>query len=117
MNKIKVEKTKLLQTLKQNLDKHLSEYHTALAAYRKAYIENLQKKISDVEAGGKPDHQISLAVPVSYEGDYDTAITALEYSVDQYIELTLEEIDNYLRDEWTWKRSFTASNLSYHQTR
>lgn len=51
--------------------------------------------------------------PVNYLEDYDRAINMLEFSVADKVTLTVNDFDAYARNNWKWKETFGASNLSF----
>jgi hypothetical protein len=113
--KIKVERTRLLETLKGNLEIHLSEYEEAMSGFREQVADKLREELKKAEAGDIPKSGFSLALtaPVCYEDAYRTIITMMEFNVEEHVELDAEQSRNYLMDEWDWKRSFKRDHAAY----
>jgi len=54
-----------------------------------------------------------LIQPKDYTGEYDRAIKMLEMSVDETIEITSAEFQNFVQDIWNWSRDWALSNSGY----
>ncbi len=48
--------------------------------------------------------------PTEYLEDYDRAINKLEFSVADKVSLSAQDFDAYVRNNWSWRKSFIASN-------
>lgn len=114
---VKVNKAKLLETLRGNLTKHVSTHTEALETWKQkaaAHVATLSDRILKGEI-----RDISNAVsivndrPVSYAPSYEKVIKMLEYSVDDIIELESEDFDRYVGDNWEWKQSFLLNSTKY----
>jgi len=115
MNKVKIEKLKLLEIVRYNLQKHLQEYKEAVENYKllvlKISKENLKySKTQDVLKYGFKDYPVP---PKSYEKEYNKSIRMLELSVDDIIEINEEIFNQLVLDEWNWKNQFVASSTLY----
>ncbi len=51
--------------------------------------------------------------PEDHGDDYNGTIRRLELCVDNEVELDSEEFDSYIRNKWTWKKSFLTCNSAY----
>lgn len=116
MDIIRIEKHTLLNKLKENLEQHRIDYKEMVADYitltNKIHRTNGRLiKTGDVSQMSKltPYPQ----KPMSYEAEYIRAISMLEYSVDDIIELDNHQFQQLVMDEWGWKQSFTAVSSSY----
>ncbi len=49
--------------------------------------------------------------PTEYLEDYDRAISMLEFSVADKVNLSVKEFDAYVRNNWSWKTQFATTNL------
>ncbi len=116
-----VEKDALVSTLNSNKAKHVAEfsksselYGEALTAYFNGVKEEAEKSIKILSEKGKeltPRITTLIAVqkPVSHEKDYVMAIRMLEMSVDKKVQLSTQEFNQYVLDEWSWKQAFTSN--------
>lgn len=117
MYSIKVEKAKLLSTLRENLEKHTAEYDEAVRRYPTAVAEALEERALAVRNGGKVNLTFNLPAPQTYADEYRDAIEMLEWAEDESIELDQHEFKQYVQDEWNWKKAFAASTTMYNASR
>lgn len=54
-----------------------------------------------------------LKFPENHLEDYDRVIDLLNYSVADKVELSSSDFDAYVRNNWTWRKSFLGTNASY----
>jgi len=138
----KVERSRLLDTLRENKKKHIQEYEAALAGYSemakikaedlfksaeqqlKEARENFNKNIEKFDPNdSKTAEKISgiiiqgiyldLPVPKNFSEAYDTAITQMDWETEDIVEITTAEIECFIRDRWDWSLEFTMSNSMY----
>ena len=113
MQSVTIEKSKLLECLRANMKRHISEREELLADRRKKVIEELGRIAachddSDYQAPEKTDFP---KVP-DHRKEYERAIRMAEMSVSETITLSQNEFDQYIMDEWIWKRElFTLSGM------
>lgn len=116
MHSVKLNKTELLQIVRDNLVKHLAAYEESVADYKTAVLkiatDNL-KLAKTADPKKFKDMRMSPTSPTSYENSYNRAIRMLELSVDDVVELEDDVFNQLVLDEWQWKASFTASSASY----
>jgi hypothetical protein len=110
---MRVSKNDLLTILRENRARHSETFQKALDAYYNEMLRLLEQKIADVRAGRKVSHVITLPTPEEHIADYDRVIGMLEMSLDEEVELDEHQYDEYVNDEWGWRRSFTANTSSY----
>jgi hypothetical protein len=60
---------------------------------------------------------VNLIEPMDQTRDYDRAITMLDMTTADDIELTPEQFQCYVMDDWSWKHQFSASNSNYTRTK
>lgn len=113
MKSVTITKTKLLEHLVANRDKHIEDYAEAVSIYRKVLVEKFEKALDKAKAGEDVDHHVLLTKPVSYVKDYDEAISLLEWHNDSEVVLDRAEFQKYVQDEWGWKQQFDAIGASY----
>ena len=58
-----------------------------------------------------------LPKPRTYAKEYETAIAMLEWTVDDVIELDSSQFQNFVLDDWSWKKQFSDSNTLYSNFR
>ena len=116
MYQVKVEKARLLGVLKENRANHRAIFEKAQEVYRDKMVEELDRMIAEAKRGDKIRRAFSLPEPEDHTDDYDRAIGMLGMSVDDTVDLTLDEYRQYVEDEWGWQRSFASNTASYVAT-
>lgn len=132
MKDLKYPRTKLLDILKKNSEKHVKEFREAEMVYRKAVAkaakrlavaaENLdnvkdvpmEKLWSTYQTTLKELNGIRL--PVNHRSHYDRAYAMFELATDVEIELDQAVFSQLVLDEWDWKDDFShslSSNSAY----
>lgn len=121
MNKVKVKKADLLYSLEKNLKKHKEEYLKAVEQFKVEYAENLDQMKDCVKNWFVPNRAkdvknplyVDMELPENHEEDYVLAIEMLQMSVDNEVELDVNQFKNFVKDEWAWSASFLANTISY----
>lgn len=129
--KVTVNKTDLLTKLTENKSKHIREYNSAVAEYKKlAQLElkdkqekivgALQKLLEKVKSSEGPvtlvideDLFFDLNPPVSHEEDYNEIIEMVKWEVEDKIELDSIEFTQYVMDNWAWKEELKNTRTFY----
>lgn len=116
MKEIKVKKDDLLRHLKEERDKHVTEYLEALRGWRQKVMETLAAELERLQ---NPDEEPNLypfqtmPKPVSYEGSYDEAIAICEWEQGEEMTLDFQQFNQWVRGEFTWRQMFRATNSAY----
>ena len=113
MDKVKIERTKLLAKVKANREQHVKEYAAAYEGYRAEAVKRLGEQFKRAKAGEKFELHFSLAQPESQADQYDTAIAMLEAGVEDVVELTREQFRELWQDQWDWSRHTKAMFANY----
>lgn len=104
----------ILEKLKENRKKHIEIYDEAMKNFKSRAIELLKKKIEEINSSQKIEAvSVQLKLPQSYVKEYDMAIRALEYNVDDTIQLDQDQIEKYINDNWQWMDSFLVGSMNY----
>lgn len=119
MNRVKIDRARLLARVQDNREKHRVEADDA----RRGYYEQLVEKAARIrrEASmhlddpGLPlkNFEINLIAPTSHLADYDTVIDMLDMSSEDVIEISQDEFRRYVRDEWPWKSMWSSNSQFY----
>jgi hypothetical protein len=109
---ITVQKEELIKTIKVNLDSHQDDYAEAVIAYRKEAEKQLRKQLKELKAGSL-SIGVSLTKPVNSEKEYLKLITQFEMEVNDVVELSQMEFNQYVHDETPFARQAFASNSMY----
>jgi hypothetical protein len=114
MKSVKVNRQNLLDVLRTNRETHIAEYQSAMIEYRKDVIAQMKENLKIAESGGEIATYITLEVPSCYESSYNTVIKMLEMDVEDIVELTMIEFQQYVEDNWNWKGAFAATASFYN---
>ena len=138
---VHVNRKKLLETLTANREQHQNDYEKAMEGYIQALkdkvaegfegaknqLEKRQKEITHKLDGltqdDIPNQQdyftvvdrivVEMRVPKSYSEAYDSAIALAEYDVRDILELSMAEVNCFMRNQWDWTREFEVTNSLY----
>ena len=116
MKTVKIQKLVLKNILETNKKDHRSIFLEAQEKYREKVIAALDKQLSLARSGEKFDlHALfhEHIAPQDYTKEYNKVLRMLELSVDDVIELTSAEFENFVQDKWNWTSAWSASNSSY----
>lgn len=113
MKNMKFAVTDLTTLIQKNREEHRSIFLEALEGYRRKIAEHLNQMVTDLKAGKRISHYITLAQPSDHTKDYDRVLQMLAMTTEEVIELNEQEFGQYVRDEWQWKANFASSNRSY----
>ena len=125
MKSVRIERVKLLEKVRENREKHVTEYNEAvqdyidlvqevLASNLKTVKKNIKiaKDMNSVKADFDSQRPLPRS-PMTYENEYNRAISMLEMSNDDVIEIESEVFNQLVLDEWDWKNNFVVSNMAY----
>lgn len=115
LDSVRVDKKQLLATLRQNHEKHKQEFAAAIEGWKAEVIGKLEKLLAEARDGTCFAHSVSLHVgkPEDHSEDYVRVIKLLEYSLDQELELSTEEFNRFVLDNWQWTQAFKAAAANY----
>jgi|18_taG_2_1085343.scaffolds.fasta_scaffold58069_2 hypothetical protein len=111
---ISVDKHKMLDTIKKNMDQHLVAYKEAMLGFEKHYKSVLEDMINRFEFDNEIKSHVSFDIPKSHEEDYKSIIEMLEMSVDDVVYVTYDQFQRYVRDNWEWKKDFLMLSAKYN---
>jgi hypothetical protein len=123
MNNVTVSKDELLKVLTENKAKHVQIFNDALEGVRVEYKKLLQREMDKLDSGKEVKSSVSVTMPRSHEEEYDEVIQMLTMSVDDEIELTRHEFQQYVQDKWVTQSekdllrhfALSSSNSSMYQ--
>lgn len=138
---VRVNRLKLLETLKANRQKHLEVFDAAMAGYKELALQKVEEAFAGLEArleARKADMvariqtftpetadqfsdylvileqvAVDLKKPVSYVGAYDAAIDMADFDIRDDLDLSGAEFQCFCRDVWDWTYEFSAVNARY----
>jgi hypothetical protein len=108
-NKLEAKKQKLLS----QLEEYKSQVNFEFDKFTKK-IENQEVLPHVVSVSAfNIDTNIGLTYPEDHTQDYERAISMMEASVYDKVELSTDEYDAYVLNNWGWKSKFILSNTAY----
>jgi hypothetical protein len=116
MKSVAVKRDELLTILRTNLVTHVADYNKACEDYKATAVKELKELLKDAkkaEMGEEIELHVALAKPTSYADSYKLTIRMLEMATTEIVELSAQEFDSYVQDNWGWKQHFNAVNTSY----
>ena len=115
MQSVIVDKEKVLERLKTNREKHAEMVGEAIEGYKEELLEALATAQRDVAADKPFDHHsiLSVTAPMDKTEEYDTAIEMMEMCLDDKVELTFQDFQHFIRDNWPWRNDFMVQNTKY----
>ena len=118
IDNVKVKKHELLSVLNENLVKHVDDVHEALELRRKEMKEYFTDAISKMERdeGYDAKENINFPKPSDSSNDYKKAIRMVEMTQDEIIELSEEQFDKLVMDDWDWKSALAMTSAIYGKT-
>lgn len=113
MQTVKVKRTELLKKLIFNRAKHVAEYERAKIGYRRAAERKLVSALNQVRKRASFKLHLTLEEPSNCSSWYDRAIAMLKMSVEETIDLSSGEFEQYVMDNWSWKQVTVGTNAFY----
>lgn len=110
--KIKVNKDKLIQQVKENKEAHVKAYAEAVIAYKEEALKQLEVLKTKAENGDLNLH-LSLVTPMDNSDNYDKIIQMFEWEVEEFVELEQKEFIEYVQDETDFAIQAKMSNSAY----
>lgn len=109
MHRVRVKKQELMERVTENRDRHREQFEKGLDLYRDAVIAELETWLERARKGKRIRVRTQLAAPEDHTSEYEQVLDMLSMSVEEEIELTAQEFAQYVRDDWGWRRQFTAT--------
>lgn len=114
---VNVNRTALLEKLRENLVIHEAEYAEALVECKQRLLSDLHIATQKVDRTDDPanlkDFRFQFRFPTNHAQDYRDVIEMLEMSVDENINLDSESFKAYIKNEWSWSRGFADTKALY----
>jgi hypothetical protein len=109
---IKVNKSNLIDKVKENKANHIKQYEEAKVAYRHEaakQLRNLKKELND----GDLDLELKLVTPVDNSKNYDDIVDMFQWEEDNLVELSQSEFTEYIQDKTSFANEARFSNTYY----
>lgn len=108
-----VDKDQLLAALERNCASHGAAYQKAKAGYIKVTTKQVEEYLTRLADGQLLERAFIPPPPEDHTSDYYDAISMMQWSLNESIELTQAQFKQYVQDDWGWKQTWQASNSSY----
>jgi hypothetical protein len=66
--------------------------------------------LTDAKAGKPIRRAISLPEPVDHTSDYARVVSTLEMSAEDIVQLSADQFDQYVLDNWNWRKFAYETN-------
>lgn len=112
--KVTVKREDLLEKLREGLAKHKATFAEAQEDYvkaAKAFVVAAAERVATGDLSGL-DFSRLCQKPISYESDFDTAISMIEMSVVQDIVLDEKTFKQWVMGKWDWARDFESYGMA-----
>lgn len=111
----KFEKAVVLQRLEANRTGHAERVRKARDIYQMRVVGELEKRLDQAARGEAVDPGFLqyFPIPQDYTKEYDRVIDRLQTSLGDEVELTDDEFNRWMRDEWDWTNRFIGSTATY----
>lgn len=113
MRQMRMLRDTLLEALRLNLNSHRETFIDAQEGYRTQVIKELDTMLEDARSGKKIRRSIRLPEPEDHSDDYESTILMLEMCVDEELEISHEDFQRFVMDNWGWKANWTATTSNY----
>ena len=113
MRTVMVRKDELVGVLKKNRQQHGEVFEKAYGKFMQAVELELEHRLRRIRRGKVVDLAIRLPEPRNMEDSYDRALQMLSMETRDEIELSEQEFQQFVQDDWTWKREFTTTASRY----
>jgi CRISPR/Cas system-associated endonuclease Cas3-HD len=109
---VKISKAKLIEKIKENKINHVKEYEEAIVAYVEEANKQLLKAKSELD-NGSLKIVIHLTTPINRSDEYDKVVEMFVWEVQEEIELTQLEFNEYVHDDNDQSRNAKIANKYY----
>jgi hypothetical protein len=109
---IRVNKSELIDKIKENKANHIKEYDKAVIAYKEEAQRQLEDQINKVKDGALII-KLNLISPVNAVDNYDEMLQTFEWEVQEEVELSIREFQECVLDKNDFVVSAKFSNQSY----
>lgn len=114
LNNVVVKKEVLLTTMKENLGAHKAEVLELLALRIDKAEKYFKNQVSLMLSGvWEPEVEVNFPIPTNNSAAYEKAIKMVEMDIREEIELTGDQFDKLIQDNWDWKSNFLTVSGMY----
>lgn len=112
---IKVNKKNLIEKLKINKEVHIKEYEQACIDYKEEALKQL-KALEERASKGDVVLHLNLVSPILRDKEYDKIIEMFNWEIEEEVNLSQDEFNQYVLDEFDFRVSARTANLYYSKS-
>lgn len=109
---VSIEKSKLIEKIKENREAHVADYNEAVIAYRKKAEENIKRITKELKSGSL-NLNFMMITPINRSEEYDKIIEMFNWEINDIVTLTQKEFNEYVLDETQSAIQAKMSNSTY----
>jgi hypothetical protein len=116
MKPITMKREALLKIVKDNKEKHIKDFQESINDYKEAVLKITQENFKIAKTADLEKFKTMKYVPTaptSHEDSYTKAISMLEHSIDDTLEIDEQLFNQLVLDEWNWKPGFVTASALY----
>ena len=113
MTEVTVKVEDLRAKVQANRDAHREVFERADAGWKQAALDWFNVQAERAVAGEEFAVWFNETRPEDHTADYDTVLDMLDMEVGEEVTLTMQEFRQYARDDWGWKKDWTATASNY----
>jgi HAMP domain-containing protein len=113
MRNVRVRKEDLIGIVERNRATHGAVFEKAYERFRCSIERELEERLSRIRKGKSVDLAIRLPEPRDMTATYDRVLEMLAMETRDEVELTEQEFQQFVQDDWTWKREFATTASLY----
>ena len=113
MRTVMVRKEELVEILLKNRERHGDVFEKSYKKFMRAVEEELEARLGRIRRGKSVNLHIRLPEPRDMTDTYDRALQMLEMETREEIELSEQEFQQFVQDDWSWKREFVSTASTY----
>jgi hypothetical protein len=113
MRTVNVRKDELVQIVEKNRKRHGTVFEKAYGKFMEAVERELELRLHRIRRGKSVDLYIRLPEPRDMTESYDRVLEMLAMETRDEVELTEQEFQQFVQDDWSWKREFATTASVY----
>jgi len=113
MDKVKINKEKLLKCLKKNRGEHKAIYELAHEGWKEEVTKALEEAFQNAKVGEEYITFFDIEEPEHHLKEYDEILERISWHEENVIFLDIREFNNFVRDNWDWSYSFLNQATHY----
>lgn len=113
MRTVMVRKDELVEVLQKNRERHGEVFEKAYGRFMQAVERELEARLHRIRRGKTVDLAIRLPEPRNMEDSYERALQMLAMETRDEVELSEQEFQQFVQDDWSWKREFATTASRY----